>query len=100
MRFGVVERVFYVYLFLFTLVALTSIALHWHVGLELIKQSIPKKATSPAVLTVFILMTLILLYSLNKGEIQLFTQFWLGGRFIVEILLVGTIFILSRSEKT
>lgn len=100
MRFGVVERVFYVYLFLFTLIALTSIALHWHVALELIKQSVPKKATSPVTLTVFIVVTLILLYSLNKGEIQMFAKAWLGGRFFIEVLLVGTIFILSRREKT
>lgn len=99
MRFGVVDRVFYVYLLLYSMIALASLTVHWHVALELIKTAVKRKYTSHSTLTLFVTVSFILLILLNKHALEKLSIYWMINRQIFEIAMVLSIFILSKFRR-
>lgn len=101
MQYGLIERVLFLYLFLYIGLSLIFITTCWHVGTELVKSVFPKQ---PKFLKWVIVGTVgagTLLYShfFNEKQLYHYAQQWFNLRFAVELLLVTIVFILGRRKK-
>ncbi|MBP1961319.1 GerAB/ArcD/ProY family transporter [Paenibacillus aceris] len=101
-EFGLVERVLFIFMLLYTNISLAGSFLHWHVGIEFVKELIPIQKDKPYFSWVIVgLMggiTFLLSFFFNDDSLFDFGTAYLNVRLFSEIALVLTIVILARRK--
>ncbi|MDD9270095.1 GerAB/ArcD/ProY family transporter [Paenibacillus sp. GCM10023248] len=101
-EFGLVERVLFIFILLYTNISLAGAFIHWHVGFEFCKELFPrlkrKTLFSWVTLAVMGLATFLLGLKFNDESLFDMATFYLDLRFASEIVLVLTMFILARRK--
>lgn len=102
---GPIERVVTFFIYLYIGVSMISVAIHWHVAIELIKSTVKissekkKKIFHWSVLGAFFLTVLLLEQTLGERNILNIGELWLNIRFIGEIFLVLSVYLLARRKR-
>lgn len=110
MKFGFVERVMYVFLFMYFGIMFTFVSLLWHISAELLKGIyVPLKSINAdenksswhswAVFLGISLFTGWLAISNDEKQLFKLTEKWMAIRFPSELLLVAIVFWLSRRKR-
>ncbi|NQX65537.1 hypothetical protein HQN90_05295 [Paenibacillus alba] len=102
-EFGLVERVLFIFMYLYTNISLAGSFIHWHVCLEFVKELMPrikdKSYFSWIVIGVMGLTTYLFSYLFNDQTLYQTGVYFLNIRFASEIALVVTMFMLARRKK-
>jgi hypothetical protein len=101
---GIMERVLFIFLFLYGVIAFASMIIHLHVALEFMKESIAvtnrsrkwQKWFSAGALAVFAAIAIACTAFLNDFRLLTLGENWLKVRFIAEILLVAIMVYAGR----
>lgn len=101
MKYGIIERVLFLYLFLYIGLALIFITMCWHLGTELVTSVFSRQ---PVFLKWWIVgiigaATILYTYFFDQKQIYHYAQHWLNLRFGVELLLAIVIFALGWRKK-
>ncbi len=94
-----IERVIFLFIMFFMSISLMSVAIHWHVALELIKGSFKKEVSKKKVwliLSVFTGVSILGIIYFNTILLLKFATYWLIIRLVCEVLLVGMFFLWAR----
>ncbi len=84
MKFGIVERVVFIFMFLFVTIAFVSIIIHWHISYKLILsifrlkilQVKQQNLTSFLVSTAFLIIGLVVAAQLSQYSLHLYTEYY------------------------
>ncbi|MEH7094249.1 hypothetical protein [Neobacillus vireti] len=98
-----IERVIFLFLMFYMSISLMSVAIHWHVALELIKGSFKKEVSKKQewlILGVFTGISVIGLIYFNTILLLKFATYWLIVRLASEVMLVGVFFLWARRKKS
>ncbi|GGI43187.1 hypothetical protein GCM10008018_00800 [Paenibacillus marchantiophytorum] len=102
-EFGLVERVLFIFIYLYTNISLAGSFIHWHVCLELIKSLMPRKKEknyfSWVVIGIMGLITYLLSYLFNDESLYKTGVLFLNIRLASEMLLVLVVFMIARRIK-
>lgn len=105
-EFGVVERVLYMFVLVYTTVTLTSSVIHWHVGVELLKNM--RQQWKPiqhdgrwtwGILLLFAAVTLGVNAYIVEEDLFELSKFWLNLRLCFEVLVVAVMVYCARRER-
>ncbi|MFB9328735.1 GerAB/ArcD/ProY family transporter [Paenibacillus aurantiacus] len=108
MQYGFIERVVYLFLFIYISFSLLFITLTWNIALLLMRSSVPSitetsersKVIANWVVAIAIsVITCICGLLTNDKQLIEFTKFWLSLRFTSEMLLVGLVVWISWRVK-
>jgi hypothetical protein len=108
MQFGFIERLLYVFLVLYIMLALLFVTVAWHVGVELIRpcfsRLLTRKRNRTALLNwmmtgVFGIGTYIYGTYTNEKALINMTQLWMNIRLPVEMILVALVVYLGRRKR-
>jgi hypothetical protein len=101
-EFGLVERVLFIFMLLYTNISLAGSFIHWHVGVEFIKELFPSQKEKTyftwAVVAVMGGVTFLLSYFFNDNSLFNFGTVYLNIRLVSEIALVILIVIFARRK--
>jgi hypothetical protein len=103
-EFGLVERMLFIFLLLYTTISLAGAYIHWHVCLELCKKLIPSQSDkayfSWMIVGLFGLIVCVFYSYSNDETLYEFTVQYLNLRFASEIVLVCLLVFLARRKKS
>jgi len=97
-----IERVIFLFLMFYMSISLMSVAIHWHVALELIKGSFKKEVSKKQVwliLGVFTGISILGISYFNMILLFKFAIYWLIVRLACEVMLVGVFFFWARGKR-
>jgi hypothetical protein len=102
-EFGLVERVLFIFMLLYTSISLAGSFIHWHVCIEFFKDLLPSKKNkahfSWIIIGIMGLITYVLNMLFNDETLYEFVVGYLNVRFVSEIVLVLMIVIIARRVK-
>jgi hypothetical protein len=103
---GIVERVMYIYLLLYSGITITNTILHWHVAMALMHSILPpsrKQRSVPlstwVIVSVFAAITLTISWFIKEQSIQQIGEIWLQIRFCTEVTLAVSLFYFVRRRR-
>lgn len=102
MEFFFIERVVFPFLLLYIMIALISVFIHWHVGMEMTKETFPmkKKWVEWLVLGGMLGGALLLHFVFPvTAHLATFVSYWFIARFLSEIGLVAILVYAARRQK-
>jgi hypothetical protein len=101
MKYGLIERVLFLYLFLYIGLTLIFITMTWHVGIELVKSAFTKQPHFLKWVIVGSMGVSTLVYSqlFDEKQLYLFAQKWFHLQSAVQLLLVLVVFTLGWRKK-
>ncbi|MDC3412402.1 GerAB/ArcD/ProY family transporter [Aquibacillus sp. 3ASR75-11] len=100
-EFFVVERVLYLFIFVYISIGLIGTIIFWHIALDLLKNIFPEKSrdkSSWAILILFSAVAMTLEIFLNEYDRYDFTSAWLIVRLFGELLLVLIMSYAARKK--
>lgn len=100
MEFGFIERVLFIFLLIYIVIALLSSIVHWHVGLEFAKSLFPvKNKENPKVtnglLISFATAAFLIYFIVDEKQIYNFGKLWISIRMPSEYLIVLVLTLLA-----
>ncbi|TLS48807.1 hypothetical protein FE782_28525 [Paenibacillus antri] len=101
LKYGFIERVGFLYSYVYIGLSLLFIATSWHVGTELMRSVFRKQSDLLKWVIAGTIGVGTFLYGIYSNEKQLihFAQQWFGILFVVELLLVALVVFLSRRNR-
>ena len=108
MEFGFIERVVFLYLFIYISISLGNVILLWHITIELLKGVVKtplndeKRQAKLSILLVILFGILTISFGHYVDEMRLYNinMHWINMRMISEYLLVFIVFFIARRKKT
>ncbi|MCD1257989.1 GerAB/ArcD/ProY family transporter [Paenibacillus athensensis] len=102
-EFGIVERVMFIFILLYSCISVAGTFIHWHVGLEMTKGLLPGLSKSRYFTWIavgfFSAVTLIFNWYMDHHILDMVGRMWIELRFISEMALVALIFLLARRKR-
>ncbi|WCK56535.1 GerAB/ArcD/ProY family transporter [Aneurinibacillus sp. Ricciae_BoGa-3] len=105
-QYGFVERLIFLFLFLYAHISFMSMVIHWHVSMEIFKRSLPKNVKQGKknvaarwVASALFIGGVLILGSFNEEQFFRFSERWISVRLATEAMLVLTIVWAARRKK-
>lgn len=101
---GFIERVLPIFLLLYASISLGSIFIHWHVALDLVRETLPtflsqKTAVTWTIIGLFAAITFLVTFWTTEKTLSDLGNIWMQLRFIGEILLVMLVMIAALRRR-
>lgn len=109
MKFGVIERVIFIFLLLFLAIAFLNIMIHWHVacklfesalGMEKWKNEKRRKISLATVITVFWSVAIYITLKVTEYDLFLYSKYYFNLIPIVFVGLMTLMIVVNRRVKT
>lgn len=109
MKFGVIERVIFIFLLLFLAIAFLNITIHWHVacklfqsafGIEKMKVKLREKVSLVVVVAVFWLIAIYTTLKVTEYDLFLYSKYFFNSIPIVFIGLMILMVVVNRRAKS
>ncbi|PIC99135.1 MULTISPECIES: GerAB/ArcD/ProY family transporter [unclassified Sporosarcina] len=109
MKFGVIERVIFIFLLLFLAIAFLNITIHWHVacqlfqsafGIEHMKMKLRKKASLITVVMVFWLIAFYTTLKITEYDLFFYSKYYFNTIPIIFIGLMVLMLVVNRRAKS
>ena len=109
MKFGVIERVIFIFLLLFLAIAFLNITIHWHVackllesalGIEKIKVVLRKKISLAVVIVVFWVIAVYTTLKVTEYDLFLYSKYYFNSIPIAFVILMILMVVVNRRAKS
>ncbi|AXI00096.1 hypothetical protein DV702_10440 [Sporosarcina sp. PTS2304] len=107
MKFGVIERVVFLFLFIFLAIAFSNIVIHWHVSFHLLESVCGGKNVSGKanrirkyiLLALFWTVAIIVTIKITEYDLFQLSIYYFNSMLVVIVFLLSLLFILSRRAR-
>lgn len=109
MKFGVIERVIFIFLLLFLAIAFLNITIHWHVacklfqsafGIEQLKIKLREKISLGIVVVVFWSIAIYTTLKVTEYDLFLYSKYYFNSIPIILIVLMVLMLVVNRRAKS
>ncbi|PIC64829.1 MFS transporter permease [Sporosarcina sp. P13] len=109
MKYGVIERVVFIFLLIFLAIAFLNIVIHWHISFNLfenvfrLKKSMTDKGKTIRtclLLVVFWVVAFLVTVKLTEYDLFTYSSYYFNLMFVVIIGLLGLLWVLNRRAKS
>jgi len=102
-EFGIVERVMFIFILLYSCISVAGTFIHWHVALEMSKGLLPRLSDnryfSWITVGLFCALTMVFNWNMNQNTLEAAGRWWLELRLISEVALVALLYALARRKQ-
>ncbi|WP_153731399.1 GerAB/ArcD/ProY family transporter [Sporosarcina obsidiansis] len=108
MKFGVIERVIFIFLLIFLAIAFLNIMIHWHVSFKLFKhifqldklQSRKKNIAKSVIIVIFWAAALFITIQVTEYDLFLYSIYFFNIMPVIVIGLIGILLVVKRRAKS